>query len=1118
MVKKQAKKTRYKLIQQIGSGDFAKVYSAEDTKLGRKVAVKKLHPHFLDDQAKLNRYWQESQLLVELEHPNIMTIYDIVRSRGSLVLELMQGSLQQIYREKPMPVQDVRETILQAARGLDCLHEKGIIHGDVKPGNLMLSRQKVVKLGDFGLARRVTDDAGSLVKGTTKYMAPELVSEEFGDVGPASDLYSLGFSALEMMVGPEFNSLFPDLIAFGRDPQMAWMMWHCSADRKFPPIQSILKGVPDDVAQVVEKLTAKKQSERYQNAKQVIADLTGGVRAVGVSLEEEEAAAAEAARKHKRKRRIQALVACVCSLMICAAILYFTREKPAPPVVKAPPPVRGVVQNVLARDQKFVIDLGVDFREFTLRSIDTIELNRKERQLRDLELGDRVVVNTIINQETGQRHREIVAFRPESHVGVVSAVESENGKFKFLVSEGDDEGSEFELRFDEATQIRLNDENANAGQPFGLADLQPDDQVNVDLSDDVDGMVALKVDAYRRIKISGIIRKLSPRRGTITIAKETAGPEELVELPLDVKTEITLNNLNSIDDRLLTASDIKVGDRVTVEHDVKITRLEAYRAFEDVGRILDIDYQGNQIVLKSQNATGSRSYRVNDQSQIMLGDEKVDLGELRVGDSAELVHDSPDDNAPVLLSLNAARPIDRKKWAILIGMQDFDSQLVPGIPTAIADVQSIKDRLIARFGVPEGQVTVFENESRARLETEIPDLIDRISANGELFVYVSTRGYIWANRSAYLAPKQFVPTETEETGLALDWLVDLIDGAPSSKKLLLLDCVPAGESAGRASTASAAEMLELIQSNKRGGYPRSTYVLASCQAGQSRITAEDKSRFASQLSRAFSGEADLERDNQVEITELTKFITSGFDSADASTQLPKLFLPDDRPPRLSDAALDSIIALLSQFTQKRLTADQIMEDTQASYRLADGQPEPMLAGGLLLIKIGKVPEALEMLEQLRLSNPDAILAHQLVIWIHFYRKHYERGTAKLQALLNAIPKPEKQNESYTQRQLEKFEWAGRLRELAGGAVWSDRTPPASELAECDRIVGQHGTLPMKHYEIGREHTRKILVDFADQLKKDPSSDADLDRQKIQAYVPRIANADTIEEIRQMLSK
>ncbi|MEM9943848.1 MAG: serine/threonine-protein kinase, partial [Planctomycetota bacterium] len=168
---KARKKSRYQILEQIGAGDFARVYSAEDNKLGRKVAIKQLHEQYLEDQKSLSRYWQEAQLLVDLAHPNIVTIYDVVKKRGCLVLELMRGNLKQIYGKKPMPVDDVREMIIEVSRGLECLHKAGIVHGDIKPANLMMSRQDVVKIGDFGLARRASDAEGSLVKGTTKYMA-----------------------------------------------------------------------------------------------------------------------------------------------------------------------------------------------------------------------------------------------------------------------------------------------------------------------------------------------------------------------------------------------------------------------------------------------------------------------------------------------------------------------------------------------------------------------------------------------------------------------------------------------------------------------------------------------------------------------------------------------------------------------------------------------------------------------------------------------------------------------------------------------------------------------------------------------------------------------------------
>ena len=1120
---KSRSKNRYILREQVGAGDFAKVFAAEDTKLGRRVAVKQLHSQYIDDPEKLERYWQESQFLVDLEHPNIMTIYDVVKSRGCLVLELMQGSLKQVYGDRPMPVHEVRETLLQAARGLECLHKNGIIHGDIKPANLMLSRQDVVKLGDFGLARRASDDDGSLLKGTTKYMAPELVSEDFGDVGPSSDLYSLGFSALELMIGPEFDSLFPDLIAFGRDKQMAWMMWHCSADRRFPPIQSVLEGVPDDLAKVLQKLTSKNQKQRYRSAGKLIADLTGGAKPVGQSVRESESAAIEAARVQKRKRRFQALGACVASLILTALILFFTRERPAPPVAVAPPPIRGVVQNVLPHDQKFVLDLGTDWKEFTLRKNDVIQLNRKQRQLRDLQLGDRVVVHSVIPEQGIGSHRKIVAFRPESHSGIITSIDLQSGKLSIAVSDGADSGQAFELMVADNTEFVLNKRTESDGQLVGLKDLATDDVVTVDLSDDESGMLALKIDAMRLIQLDGVIRKLDPRNGSITIAsKSDDGNEEMITLPIDAKCVFTLNGLSAVNDKLLSVENIQIGDRVSLKHDVKIQFINAYRAFEDEGRIVEFSYDEGQFSLKSQSATQTKRYKINAKTKVMLGDQPVDLSELRIGDSAQLVHESPDADVPTVLSINATRPMNRNRWAILVANQDFDSASISPHSTSIADVESIKSQLVDRFGVPESQVSVYENEGRVRLESEIPNLLQRIGSDDSLYVYVATRGFNDKNRNAYLATRESLIDDIEETGVGLDWLIDQLDAVSTNQKLLVLDCCEMADS--ETGIVSAAEMVDVVRQNKRGGYPRTTYVLASCGAGDAMRTAPDSpdnSLFGKCWADAFSGRADLERDMNVEITELTTFVSDQMQSlanSKQTTQTPRLFLPDDTPPRLSDSARKSIIELLSRLDQKRLDPEEIRTAAHAADQLAGGQPEPMLACGLLLIKVGKINEALEILENIRLGNREFLVAHQAVIWIHFYKKHYKLGTSKLVDMLRQIRKPEKEDEVYSEDDLDRFEWAGRLRELAGTANWTARTPDPADLEACDQIVASHGELPAERYSAGREHVKQVNLKFLEDIKIDPKSNSVLERQRVNSYVLPIARPDTIEVIRRGLDR
>src|SRR5262249_6892739 len=234
---------------------FATVYRGRDRELGREVAIKQIHQQYLEDPQQLDRYWQEAQLLASLQHPNIVTIYDVVREKGWLIMELMQSDLSKIAGRKQMPLDPPRTTLQHGLRALKFLPPHGIVHGDVKPSNMMVDRRRRVKLGDFGLARRVSDEEGSLIKGTTKYMSPEVVSDEFGDVGPASDLYSLGFAAYELMCGEKFEELFPGLNAFGRDRQMAWMMWHAAPDRRLPQIQRVLAAVPPDLARTIPKLT-----------------------------------------------------------------------------------------------------------------------------------------------------------------------------------------------------------------------------------------------------------------------------------------------------------------------------------------------------------------------------------------------------------------------------------------------------------------------------------------------------------------------------------------------------------------------------------------------------------------------------------------------------------------------------------------------------------------------------------------------------------------------------------------------------------------------------------------------------------------------------------------------
>src|SRR5262245_60780139 len=149
---------RYEVLGLIGNGDFAAVYRARDRELGRDVAIKQIHGQYINDPARLARFWREAQLLATLSHPHIMTIYDIVRPRGWLVVELMHGTLLLPCKGHPIDFTQLRRPLAGSLQALSMLHANQVIHGDIKPSNLLLHRMGRVKLGDFGLARRVAND------------------------------------------------------------------------------------------------------------------------------------------------------------------------------------------------------------------------------------------------------------------------------------------------------------------------------------------------------------------------------------------------------------------------------------------------------------------------------------------------------------------------------------------------------------------------------------------------------------------------------------------------------------------------------------------------------------------------------------------------------------------------------------------------------------------------------------------------------------------------------------------------------------------------------------------------------------------------------------------------
>ena len=199
---------RYRLERRLGVGGMATVQLAFDTRLERNVAVKLLAEHLAEDASFVSRFRREALAAARLVHPNIVQVFDfgsdVHSGRQFIVMEYVDGhSCAELLRDRgPMTPRDAVEILTQACRGLDYAHRNGVVHRDVKPGNLMVNTDGVVKLADFGIAKAAEQSditkVGSVL-GTAAYLSPEQARGE--PAGPASDLYALGVVSYQLMAG-----------------------------------------------------------------------------------------------------------------------------------------------------------------------------------------------------------------------------------------------------------------------------------------------------------------------------------------------------------------------------------------------------------------------------------------------------------------------------------------------------------------------------------------------------------------------------------------------------------------------------------------------------------------------------------------------------------------------------------------------------------------------------------------------------------------------------------------------------------------------------------------------------------------------------------------------------
>jgi eukaryotic-like serine/threonine-protein kinase len=268
---------RYEVLRLLGTGGMAEVFEGRDRLLARRVAVKILLPQFARDPAFLARFRREAQAAASLSHPNIVGIFDSGAEGEThfIIMEYVDGrSLRDVLRDSgPLQPQRAAEIGGEVCAGLGAAHARGLVHRDIKPGNIMLTPDGTVKVMDFGIARAAASDTitqTQMVVGTAQYISPE--QAQGLPIDFRSDLYSLGCCLYEMLTGqPPFTGATPVAIAYRH-----------VRETPVPPRQ-LNPDVPAPLEAVVMKALAKNPANRYQTAAEVRADL-GRARA-GVPVE-----------------------------------------------------------------------------------------------------------------------------------------------------------------------------------------------------------------------------------------------------------------------------------------------------------------------------------------------------------------------------------------------------------------------------------------------------------------------------------------------------------------------------------------------------------------------------------------------------------------------------------------------------------------------------------------------------------------------------------------------------------------------------------------------------------------------------------------------------------------
>ena len=256
---------RYEILEKIGTGGMSDVYKSKDHKLNRYVAVKVLKQEFSENANFVSKFQVEAQAAAGLAHPNVVNVYDVGEENDVyyIVMELVEGITLKKYIEKKarLSVKEAISIAIQVSMGIEAAHNNHIIHRDIKPQNIIISKEGKVKVTDFGIAKAATSNTiTSNVMGSVHYTSPEQARGGYSD--EKSDIYSLGITMFEMLTGR---------VPFNGETTVAIAIKHIQ--EQLPSPREYIPEIPVSVERIVVKCCQKSPDRRYQTMADLVADL-----------------------------------------------------------------------------------------------------------------------------------------------------------------------------------------------------------------------------------------------------------------------------------------------------------------------------------------------------------------------------------------------------------------------------------------------------------------------------------------------------------------------------------------------------------------------------------------------------------------------------------------------------------------------------------------------------------------------------------------------------------------------------------------------------------------------------------------------------------------------------